>query len=144
LAICWFLPTEEWKHINWGYASLTKSGHSIPDLNYADEDKRTYYQLYHYLATGLGNWNTLEGKNVLELRSGGGGGINYVAQKLNPDNCIGVDISSTQSKFCQKAYSKIPKLSFYTAVCMIFWMNLISDRILLMLLQEFQNWLIKE
>jgi len=115
LAICWFLPTEEWKHINWGYASLHKKGHSIKDLNPADEDKRTYYQLYHYLATGLGNWNTLEGKNVLELRSGGGGGINYVAQKLNPDKCMGVDISSTQSNFCKKAYSKIPKLSFYTA-----------------------------
>jgi len=113
--ICWVLPTEEWKHINWGYASLTPKGQTLSDTDFQHEDKRFYCQLYHYLATGMGNWNTLEGKNILEIRTGGGGGLNFVAQTLNPEKAIGVDISSTQTNFCRKSFCEDPKMKFYTA-----------------------------
>jgi len=49
--LLWFLPTEEWKHVSWGYASLDSKGETIP-LDSNLEDKRFYCQLYHYLATG--------------------------------------------------------------------------------------------
>lgn len=128
--ICWVLPTEEWKHIQWGYASLTPKGQLLSDAEFPQEDKRFYCQLYHFMATGkhwtkiiiliffqgMGNWNTLEGKRILEIRTGGGGGLNYLAQALNPDKAIGVDISSTQTDFCKKSFCENPKMKFYTAV----------------------------
>jgi len=112
-AACWVVPNDQWKHINWGYAELTpKSGLSIR-LNEGDEEKKFYNQLYHRLSTGLGNWNTLEGKNVLEIRSGGGGGLNYLTKYLNPNKCIGIETSTTQTGACEENMGE-SKLRFYS------------------------------
>jgi len=113
--ICWIVPTEEWKHIDWGYAALNPNGQLNPEAKFEHEDKKFYYQLYQYLATGMGNWNTLEGKNLLEVRTGGGGGLNYLTENLNPNKAIGVDASSTQIAFCKKSHGENPKMKFYTA-----------------------------
>lgn len=51
-AICWFVPADQWKHINWGYASLSPKGDMNLKLEPHDEEKLFYQQLYHYLATG--------------------------------------------------------------------------------------------
>jgi len=115
-AVCWFVPRNEWKHINWGYAKLNKDGSSIGPLEDLDEEKRFFIQLYHYLATGLGNWPNLEGKNVIELRCGGGGGIDYLTRYLKPNLCIGVDESSTQTEAAREGFKDNTKLRFYTAV----------------------------
>ena len=90
-------------------------------LDELDLDKRFYVQLYHFLATGIfkgslyihwlgfGNWNTLEGKNVLEVGSGGAGGLNYIARYLNPDKCIGVDDCPQQVKFSKRSFGENSK-----------------------------------
>ena len=64
----------------------------------------------------MGNWETLEGKNLLEFRCGGGGGINFLSESLKPNKCIGIETSSTQVEFCKKAFIENPRLKFYTAV----------------------------
>jgi len=51
--VCWFLPLEEWKHVYWGYASLSNKGGDTISLDPNLEDKRYYCQLYNYLATGI-------------------------------------------------------------------------------------------
>jgi len=114
-AALWFVPRNEWKHINWGYAALSDNGQLVSNLEEADQEKRFYVQLYHYLATGMGNWNTLEGKNVLELRSGGGGGLGYIESYLNPNQCIGVDEAPDQIQFSKETYGQNPKMKFYLA-----------------------------
>jgi len=115
-AVCWFVPRNEWKHVNWGYAKLNKDGSLVGQLDDLDEEKRFYIQLYHYLATGFGNWPNLEGKNVLELRCGGGGGIDYLTRYLNANLCIGVDESSTQTQAARDGFKDNTKLRFYTAI----------------------------
>jgi len=114
-AALWFVPRNEWKHINWGYATLHENGELLSNLEEADQEKRFYVQLYHYLATGMGNWNTLEGKNVLELRSGGGGGLAYLESYLNPAQCIGVDEAADGIQYSREHYGQNPKMKFYAA-----------------------------
>lgn len=64
----------------------------------------------------MGNWNTLEGKNVLELRSGGGGGLGYIEKYLNPSRCIGVDEVAEHVQLGKEAYGLNPTMKFYLAV----------------------------
>lgn len=42
----------------------------------------------------------LQKKTILELGSGRGGGLNYLFKYLNPEECVGVDLSANQVKFC--------------------------------------------
>jgi len=109
--LCWVLPTTEWKHMNWGYASLSPNGHLIP-LNSGDESERFSVQLYHYVATGMGIFQNLEGKTLLEVSSGRGGGLDYISRYLSPKKCIGVDISDVQIEYCRKLYDKNSRLAF--------------------------------
>lgn len=53
-----------------------------------------------------------EGLSVLEIGSGRGGGLAYIANYLNPLEVVGVDLSDVQIKFCKRLYSSIEKLSF--------------------------------
>lgn len=73
----------------------------------------------------MGNWNTLEGKNVLEVRCGGGGGLNYLTKYLNPNKAIGVDISSNQMEYCNNTYGTNPKMQFIPVVRISILINLI-------------------
>jgi len=68
----------------------------------------------------MGNWNTLEGKNVIEFRCGGGGGLCFLEETLKPNKCIGIETSSTQVDFCKKAFIENSRLKFYTAVILSF------------------------
>jgi len=116
VAFCWIVPRNEWKHITWGYAKLNKDGDSIGKLDDLDEEKRFYIQLYNFLATGFGNWPNLENKNVLELKSGGGGGIDYISRYLKPNVCIGVEQDPSQTEAAREAFKENTKLRFYTAI----------------------------
>jgi hypothetical protein len=50
--LCLLIPSTEWKHMNWGYASMSPDGIIIKDLKSEDENERFSIQLYHYMATG--------------------------------------------------------------------------------------------
>lgn len=64
----------------------------------------------------MGEFQTLEGKTIVEVSSGRGGGLDYLSRYLNPKKCIGIDLSDAQVKFCNKNYSHNNKLVFYQVV----------------------------
>jgi len=98
--------------MNWGYASLSPDGVLINNLAHEDENERFSVQLYHYVATAMESWEDLEGKTILEVSSGRGGGLDYISRYLKAERCIGVDISPVQIEYCKKIYQDNPKLAF--------------------------------
>jgi len=110
--LCWMIPSTEWKHMNWGYAALNLNGAFVKNLAPEDENERFSIQLYHYMSTAMGTWTNLEGKTLVEVSSGRGGGLDYISRYLNPKKCIGVDLSHVQVDYCNDIYGKNKKLSF--------------------------------
>lgn len=89
--------------MNYGFASEDLN------LNLLDEDISNRYQinLYHHVSTQV----SLEEKKILEIGSGRGGGASYISRYLNPKEVIGVDISVSAIKNCNKK-NNIDNLSF--------------------------------
>jgi len=106
------IPSTEWKHMNWGYAALNLNGAFVKNLAPEDENERFSIQLYHYMSTAMGTWTNLEGKTLVEVSSGRGGGLDYISRYLNPKKCIGVDLSQVQVDYCNDIYGKNKKLLF--------------------------------
>lgn len=110
--LCWAIPSTEWKHMNWGYALLTPDGVMLRNLKPEDENERYSIQLYHYMSTAMGIYKDLEGKTLMEVSSGRGGGLDYISRYLNPKKAIGVDISQVQVDYCRKIYQNNKNLFF--------------------------------
>jgi len=110
--LCWLIPSTEWKHMNWGYAALSNNGATIKNLASEDENERFSIQLYHLMATAMNTWSDLDGKTLVEVSSGRGGGLDYISRYLNPKKAIGVDLSEVQIDYCKKIYGKNEKLMF--------------------------------
>src|SRR5205809_106333 len=69
-------PDEGWHFMNYGYVPDEKeAGLELPEK---EEIHRYSLQLYHYLAVKI----PLDGKKMLEVGSGRGGGSRYIAQYL--------------------------------------------------------------
>ena len=64
--------------MNYGYATITKDGKLVQNLKKRDEEERFQYQLYHFTATQMNEMVNCQGKSVLEVGCGRGGGLNYV------------------------------------------------------------------
>ena len=60
----------------------------------------------------MGTFKDLQGKTLVEVSSGRGGGLDYITRCLNVDKCIGVDISQVQIDYCRKIYGSNKKLFF--------------------------------
>ena len=69
---------EGWHFMNYGY--MPNELEEDLELPESEEVHRCPLQLYHYLATKA----PLEGKKMLEVGSGRGGGSRYIAQYLQP------------------------------------------------------------
>jgi SAM-dependent methyltransferase len=82
-------PVDGWTFMNYGYQPLDSSTPRL-ELLEADEPDRYSIQLYHRVAANAG---PLEGKDVLEVGSGRGGGASYVSRYLKPQKIIGADFS---------------------------------------------------
>ncbi len=86
-------------------------GYSSPDQNVSlkpkDEINRYSIQLYHHMAAAV----DLNGKSLLEVGSGRGGGLSYVAENFGLETTKGVDLNERAANFCNKYYS-IKGLSF--------------------------------
>jgi hypothetical protein len=80
----------EWAFMNYGYALLEPNGAPLV-LEPADEPDRLCIQLYHHTV----GETSLEGKDVLEVGCGRGGGASYIARYLRPRSMTGLDFSST-------------------------------------------------
>ncbi|MDO9580466.1 MAG: class I SAM-dependent methyltransferase [Bacteroidales bacterium] len=83
--------------MNYGYS---KNNHKI-ELKETDEKNRYSIQLYHLIATGV----DIEGKDILEVGCGRGGGLSYIYRYLSPNFVTGVDLNRKAINFCNKKYS---------------------------------------
>jgi cytochrome P450/ubiquinone/menaquinone biosynthesis C-methylase UbiE len=90
--------------INYGYDEDPPM--ALP-LNESDESHRYSIQLYHRTATHV----DLEGKKVLEVSCGHGGGSSYVMRTLGPAAYTALDINSAGINFCRRRHD-VPNLEF--------------------------------
>jgi SAM-dependent methyltransferase len=93
------------RFLNYGYASL--NGEQVA-LQAADEPDRYAIQLYHHVASGA----AIEGKDVLEVGSGRGGGASYIARYLHPKSYTGLDICKPAIRFSKARYADQDNLAF--------------------------------
>ncbi len=91
---------QDWSLMNYGYTPLTDEG--ILTLNAKDEINRYSIQLYHYLVVKT----NIEGRDVLEVGSGRGGGAAYLKKYLKPKQMFGVDIAFNAVKIANKYFGK--------------------------------------
>ena len=89
----------DWTFMNYGYAPLDPLIEKL-SLDEADEPDRYSIQLYHHVASAV----ALEGKHVLEVGSGRGGGACYIAGYLKPETMVGLDFSAEAVDFCNGCY----------------------------------------
>ncbi len=82
-------PVEGWNFMNYGYQPLEADAPRL-ELSEADEPERYCIQLYHRVAQAAG---PIEGKDVLEVGSGRGGGASYVHRYLKPRKVVAADFS---------------------------------------------------
>lgn len=76
-------------------------------LDAADEPNRACIQLYHHVATQV-DW---QGKDVLEVSCGHGGGASWLTRTLRPSSYTGLDLNPTGIAFCKKRH-QVPGLTF--------------------------------
>lgn len=88
---------DSFRFMNYGY----DADGFWPTLLPNDEVERYPIHLYHYVAT-MGN---IQGKTVLEVGSGRGGGAAYLAKNLKPKSIHGIDISYDAIKLCNEIHS---------------------------------------
>jgi len=79
-----------------------------PTLEADDESDRLFIQLYHMNIRDV----ELNGKQVLEVGSGRGGGANWIARTYTPESLIGMDYSAAAVKLCSRMYGLQKNLTF--------------------------------
>ena len=92
--------------MNYGYAHLDPNAPRI-ELEPDEEPNRYAIQLYDYVVRAV----DLQGKDVLEVACGRGGGAAYVARRFKPRSYVGVDLWRSSVDFCTDEYH-IEGLSF--------------------------------
>jgi len=73
--------------MNYGYASLDEQAAKLT-LEPKDEDNRLSAQLYHHVVSAV----DVQGKNILEVGSGRGGGADFIHRYLKPNKLTGLDL----------------------------------------------------
>lgn len=98
--VSWRYPNPELTFMNYGFADLDPSVRPLA-LDPGDEPYRLYIQLYHHLAGGV----PLEGRDVLEVGCGRGGGASYVMRYLRPAYLTAVDLVPRSVAFCRARHA---------------------------------------
>ena len=98
--------SDEFTFMNYGYVPLDPA-EPIPDLMPAEEKDRCAIQLYHRLVLPA----RIEGKDVLEIGCGRGGGAAYLARHLDPRSLTAVDLVKSSVRFCRR-FHNVPGLRF--------------------------------
>ena len=75
--------------MNYGYGSNNDSG------IFMDTKSGEIFglQLYNFIVMQNSDISTMDGKTLVEIGCGRGGGLNYIVNELNPEKALGVDIS---------------------------------------------------
>src|SRR5687768_2330939 len=98
------IPAADWQFMNYGYVPNADE----KPLVLAEEPMQRYpLQMYHYLALK----GMLEGKNVLEIGSGRGGGARHLASFFKPASYTGIDIAQNAVDLANKI-NALPNLKF--------------------------------
>jgi hypothetical protein len=84
--------------MNYGYAK--PDGEESLTLTAQDEIFRYPIQLYAHVVEGL----ALNGKDVLEVGSGRGGGGSFLVRYLQPRSYLGVDLSESAVQWCRQTH----------------------------------------
>ncbi len=79
-----------------------------PTLEADDESDRLFIQLYHMNIRDI----ELNGKQVLEVGSGRGGGANWIARTYEPKSLTAMDYSAAAVKLCSRMYGRQNNLTF--------------------------------
>jgi len=99
-----YIPAEDWHFMNYGYAPNSNEA----PLQLAVPPVQKYpLQMYHYLASKT----VLEGKQVLEVGSGRGGGARHLSEYFKPANYTGMDLAQHAVDLATKLHS-LPNLRF--------------------------------
>ena len=98
------LRSEEVIFLN--YAFQTDPPVALP-LTPADEPNRACIQLYHHVASQV----SLQGKEVLEVSCGHGGGAAWIMRNLGPAKYTGLDLNPAGIQFCRQ-HHHVEGLSF--------------------------------
>jgi ubiquinone/menaquinone biosynthesis C-methylase UbiE len=96
----------DWQFMNYGYAALD-AGKQPLALDSAEEPDRHAIELYQRVAGAV----ELEGREVLEVGCGRGGGCSFIARHHLPRRMTGVDFSAKAIRFCRK-HHRAEGLSF--------------------------------
>ncbi len=93
--------------MNYGYRP--PEGDPAPPLRLdaADEEDRSFIQLYHAVAQGA----PLAGRDLLEVGCGRGGGAAYLARALEPRRVVAIDLSPRAVALCRRRFAQ-PRLWF--------------------------------
>ena len=96
----------------WGTLNFMNYGfidENPPKLIEEDEKSRLFIQLYNMNIRDL----EIEGKEVLEVGSGRGGGASWIARTFSPKMLTAIDYSPEAAKMCSRKFSQIGNLSFF-------------------------------
>ena len=93
----------EFRFMNYGF----EDGNG-PELEEEDEPNRMFIQLYSMNIRGV----DLEGREVLEVGSGRGGGASWIAKTHSPARLVGVDFSPEAVGHCKRWYANQANLEF--------------------------------
>jgi ubiquinone/menaquinone biosynthesis C-methylase UbiE len=91
------LPDADWWFMNYGYEPSAAERKEFGTLDESQFQWRSR-AMYHYLAARA----KPEAKELLEVGSGRGGGLRYVADTLKPKRAVGLDFAASAVKFCHK------------------------------------------
>jgi ubiquinone/menaquinone biosynthesis C-methylase UbiE len=98
------IPAKDWQFMNYGYSTDP----SDPPVTLASDTLQVYpTHMYHYLAIKT----PLEGKMVLEVGSGRGGGARYIAQNMKPKEYVGMDLAQNAVDLANQLH-QLPNLKF--------------------------------
>jgi ubiquinone/menaquinone biosynthesis C-methylase UbiE len=90
------LKHSEMTFMNYGYAD--HEYHMIPlILEERDEPNRLQIQLYHHLISTV----EIEGKDVLEISCGRGGGAGFIHRYCHPRSLVGIDRTEQAIRYCR-------------------------------------------
>jgi SAM-dependent methyltransferase len=96
-----------WTFMNYGYRPPTGEAAPPLRLDAADEDDRSFIQLYDAVARGA----PIAGRDVLEVGCGRGGGAAYLARACDPRRVVAVDLSPRAVALCRGRFAH-PRLWF--------------------------------
>lgn len=112
--VCWYCQDPDWVTMNYGYALLTDDGKMMEELLTEEQDKRETFslQLYYFITGTNKAIKSLEGKTLVEVGSGRGGGVSFLTRHFKPEKAIGIDFSMNQVDFCKTRHVNVDQLQF--------------------------------